>query len=214
MASTTSELAKNLQAALEETKLTGRAASLKAGLRHDTVRNILVGRSISPKSETLAALADALDTTPDALLGRAPAPSRLTGDCVEVPEYDLSPSATFCADPRARPPAGTWRIPRSALPPGELMLVRSPVRVRIGPCWEILLGQRLLVDISEAGRIPSPPGSTFLVWDGFAHGVATLYPSKGVAGRRWELRFGGVPETAASELEIVGRMLATWGTAW
>lgn len=52
---------------LDELGLTPRAASLKAGLHEDAVRNILRGKSTSPRGRTLTGLARALDMNVDEL---------------------------------------------------------------------------------------------------------------------------------------------------
>ena len=218
MGSTTSELARNLQAALDAAKLSGRAASLKAGLRHDTCRNILVGRSVNPKGETLSALAAALGTTPDAMLGRAPAPSRLSGDGVEISEYDVSPSADHGPDPRDRTPLASWRLPSSALPQphGEWVIVRAPVNHYHG-AGDIRMGDHLLVDVSASGRIRAPAHGLFLVFDGGAHGLARLSKvfekdkkTRQVEGVDWELRVDLRPNSVSPWVGVVGRVCAVW----
>jgi len=62
---------------LEELELSGTAASLKAsdGKSRDIVKNILSGRSLNPRIDTLSNLASALETTPEWLLnGDGPPP--------------------------------------------------------------------------------------------------------------------------------------------
>jgi transcriptional regulator with XRE-family HTH domain len=212
---TSSPLVANLQAAVQADGRTPRAISLAAGVRHDTIRNITTGRSRRPGAETLAALARELRTTPDALLGREPPPAPVRWDAVEVLEYDLSPHPDGVADPRARQPVSAWRIPRELLPAdGDCVLVRSPVRVRVSVGGEILEGQRLLVDMSPAGRIPAPYGRTFLVFDGGVHAIAAAFPRKGGRGKdAWELRMRDYPDSTSDGVEVVGRLIGAWNTA-
>lgn len=74
----TETLADRVRQRLAALNLSGTAASLKAsgGTSRDIVKNILNGRSINPRADTLQGLADALETTVDWLLygDGAPAP--------------------------------------------------------------------------------------------------------------------------------------------
>lgn len=68
-------LAEKIERRLEELKKSARAASLEAGLGPDGIRNILRGRSISPRVETLQKIADALQVDIAWLSGQRNPPS-------------------------------------------------------------------------------------------------------------------------------------------
>jgi phage repressor protein C with HTH and peptisase S24 domain len=55
---------------------TDRAASMEATGKPDLIRTLRAGRTRHPRSDTIKALADVLETTPDFLLGTSPAPER------------------------------------------------------------------------------------------------------------------------------------------
>lgn len=82
-------LADRISKRLEATGQTARSASLRAGLGADAIRNILTGRSGSPKVSTLRALAHVLDTTIPYLAGAqdepTPKPSITDGHFVDLP---------------------------------------------------------------------------------------------------------------------------------
>jgi transcriptional regulator with XRE-family HTH domain len=61
-------LARRLQRRLDALETNAEAASLKAGMGRDVIRNVFEGRSYSPKGTTIAKLAKALKTTPQWLL--------------------------------------------------------------------------------------------------------------------------------------------------
>jgi transcriptional regulator with XRE-family HTH domain len=60
---------RNLRAMMEQRGFNPRSLSLAAGLNATAVRDMLEGRSKSPRYDTAQALAGALDTTPAALMG-------------------------------------------------------------------------------------------------------------------------------------------------
>lgn len=73
----TESLQERIQKRLDDLGLSRAGASLKAsgGAKRDTVQNIMSGRSINPRIDTLANLAEALETTPEWLLnGDGPPP--------------------------------------------------------------------------------------------------------------------------------------------
>jgi len=79
----TSPLAERVQQRLNDLKISGYSASLKAseGRSKDLVKNILNGRSLHPRADTLEGLAMALETSVDWLLhgdGPPPAPPLMT----------------------------------------------------------------------------------------------------------------------------------------
>jgi hypothetical protein len=61
--------ARNLRAMMEQGGFNPRSLSLAAGLNATAVRDMLEGRSKSPRYDTAQALAAALDTTPAVLMG-------------------------------------------------------------------------------------------------------------------------------------------------
>lgn len=62
-------LSKIIKEKLEEQHLSVRALEQKAGLKRSAVQNILNGLSISPRIETINAIADALDCKVEELVG-------------------------------------------------------------------------------------------------------------------------------------------------
>jgi len=64
----TQTLIDRIRIRLEETGQTARAVSLKAGLSESAIRNILTGKSASPRGDTFKRIAQVLDTTPEWLL--------------------------------------------------------------------------------------------------------------------------------------------------
>jgi len=78
-----------IQARLKETGLSARAASRRAGMSDDAIRNILNGKSAAPKMSTMRSLAQALDTTIPYLMGEiehSPVRPNLTqGDSIDLP---------------------------------------------------------------------------------------------------------------------------------
>lgn len=63
-------LARRIKDRIEQLGLNPRKAALDAGLQEDAIRNILRGRSQSPRGKTLAAIAVALDWSIQELLGQ------------------------------------------------------------------------------------------------------------------------------------------------
>jgi phage repressor protein C with HTH and peptisase S24 domain len=80
-------LADRIQYRLERLGMSARAASLKAGLGPDGVRNVLRGKSASPRGETLRRLAQVLETSVHFLVGLdedEPLPAELVDDGAAV----------------------------------------------------------------------------------------------------------------------------------
>jgi phage repressor protein C with HTH and peptisase S24 domain len=90
-------LAERIQQRLEILGISEQAASLKATGKKDTIRMIRTGRTQSPRSDTLAALAKALETTEQWLLrgdetsAVAPKPTRNLSDPMPVPDVRSLP---------------------------------------------------------------------------------------------------------------------------
>lgn len=77
-----------IESRLAELNLKPRAASLKVSTNADLIRGVLrAGDNANPTRETLEKIAEALDVTPEWLLGAADAapPSRAPGDYVSAP---------------------------------------------------------------------------------------------------------------------------------
>lgn len=64
-----SELARRIDSRLQRLGISARAASIKAGLDQDTIRNIRRGKSVSPRGESLNKLARVLECPVEYLLG-------------------------------------------------------------------------------------------------------------------------------------------------
>lgn len=107
----TSPLAERVQQRLNDLQISGYSASLKAseGRSKDLVKNILNGRSLNPRADTLEGLASALETSVDWLLhgdGPPPAPPLMT----ERPQSNVRIGALripAVAGPRDLPVMGT-----------------------------------------------------------------------------------------------------------
>ena len=93
-------------------------------------------------------------------------------------------------------------IPRGALgdrADADLAIVRSPQDHGA----QIRKGDRLLVDTSEAARVPSPPAD-FLLWDGLSHRLEHL---EAVSS---EEVYNGRRVGPISDIDIVGRIVVIW----
>jgi phage repressor protein C with HTH and peptisase S24 domain len=81
---------------LEAMGKSARSASLDVSTNADLIRNILVGKTIAPRIDTLEKIAAALDTTPDWLTGRsdeaaAPVTGAPRGSEIRAADVDLPP---------------------------------------------------------------------------------------------------------------------------
>lgn len=110
-------IAKRIAARLDALNITARAASMRAGLGTDGVRNILRGKSESPRSQTLIKLAKALECSLEYLIGA-------DGDVSDAPDI---PAEGTVADLKVRRFAATrqayWG---SALPAAEALGITLP----------------------------------------------------------------------------------------
>lgn len=92
-------LVDRLNERLAATGQSARAASIRAGLGPDAIRNVLTGRSGSPKMSTVRALAQALDTTIPYLMGETDRKARLAVDPATAAFVSLPVSHTVAAGP-------------------------------------------------------------------------------------------------------------------
>lgn len=82
---------------LAELEITARAASMQVGDNPDLIRNILRGKSESPRIDTLEKIAAVLKTTPEWLTGRTDTPAApITGEVrrgdAVIPQRDRMPN--------------------------------------------------------------------------------------------------------------------------
>lgn len=68
---TMTPLARRIKERLAQLGLNPRSAAFKGGLKEDAIRNVLRGRSISPRGKTLCAIAEALNWSIEELLGQS-----------------------------------------------------------------------------------------------------------------------------------------------
>jgi hypothetical protein len=196
-----------LKRLMQERDLTPHALSLAAGLRRDAVRSIIVGRSKRPGADILEALGKALGLPVDVLLGRIPVPAQALSPMAHVDEYDLSPAPDGKPEPAdGRRPLATWRIP-SAATGGKLsdLIMVSLAGVDDDGATQ---GNRFLVDVSARGKLLSPFGDRFLVWDGVGHAIAQLTRSGPAEAAVWKL----AGRDGYSGMLPLGRVIARWAT--
>lgn len=181
----TAILAKRVQARLDQLGLSARKASLNAGLHPDAVRNILRGKSESPRGQTVTALAYALKCTTAYLLGETddpndpgPADQHVANSPDHPPITNLPTEYVPVEKLSVRPGMGGGGIEiehddveRIYFPPEMIKLLRAlPSNLRAlqveGPSMSPILesGDTVLVDTSK--RNPSQP-AIFALWDGF-----------------------------------------------
>ena len=161
-------------------KLSPRALGLKASMSGDAVRNILRGRSGSPRESTVRALASALGVPITVLLEggeRQPTPYKIGARnsplpiFLDIPEVSLR-SATGPSI-SALQPIEMWKLPFRMLDetlaaPSNLRFIRLHENMpHIGE-----RGDRILVDLGQEPR----PG-VFLAWDGWKHIGLLLEPA-------------------------------------
>jgi phage repressor protein C with HTH and peptisase S24 domain len=144
MATSNDALAERLRSLIAERNTSDRALSVRAGLNPTAVRDIMQGRSISPRSDTLQKLAKALDVPLATLLGLdgiaqagAPPPPTIRkragpDDGIEyqgaayvaLPVYDVNASAGPGAINAEHPEPEAWQLL-------ALDLVRTVTRARV-----------------------------------------------------------------------------------
>lgn len=221
-----------IEARLNSLGLSARAASIKAGLTADAIRNVLRERSKFPRGDTLRQLAGALDCSVDWLLtgtegspggslAESIAATAGTASIAEVdvragmgggglPEEIWRPSLASGVRP-ADKLRGLWRLPESYL---ERVVKVDAFEVRIvevqGDSMEPTLraGDRVMVNLED--RVPSPPG-IFALWDGFGVVVKRLEPAPNSDPPRVVVssdnRLHAPYERTAEEINIIGRVV-------
>lgn len=217
-----SELSKRIDSRLQRLGISARAASLKAGLDQDTIRNIQRGKSLSPRGESLNKLARVLECPVEYLLGH-------DGDlgmqhAPDLPPVTFSPPG-YAAVPfiAARASMGGGRFIEDellgALKYYEESLIAGELRARPqdlraleveGQSMEPLLHNRDQVLIDTRKRSVIEPG-IFVLFDG--EGVVCKWvqrlPGKDPAKLRIKsenTRFEPY-DVLAEEVRIVGRVV-------
>jgi len=201
-------LAKNLAELIRRRGISGRELSRRADLSLDAVRNVLSGRSTSPRARTVQALADALEVPLAALYGGEPPPAYVSvslARTVRVREFAAVQSATLSAGEIV----GEWTLPADVIGrrlEGSLYIVTPPAG-ELPP--GILSGDRLLAD-SDQVRPSASPG-VFLCWDGRAPVLAAVRTVLGQPGRI-SVTIGSGPAAEADEgaITVLARIVARW----
>lgn len=169
-------LAKKIDRRLKELNLSPRAASLKAGLGGDAIRNIQRGKSASPKGSTLERLAVVLDLPVGELLSEAPA---AVAETPQRAEGVKSWSELVSNDRQERPEGGSIPVYATYEAGGYLVLVRSqaiewtapsePV-ASVGGAYAVYAPNDLMEPRCERGDLlhihphrPARPGKLVLV---------------------------------------------------
>ena len=97
---TMTPLARRIKERMEKLGLNQRSAALKAGLKEDAIRNVLRGRSQSPRGKTLSAIAEALNWSIEELLGQGNLTNKpVPMTAVPVISWVEAGSFTEAADP-------------------------------------------------------------------------------------------------------------------
>jgi transcriptional regulator with XRE-family HTH domain len=222
-----SDLQKRLEALLQEKGMSMREVSLAAGLNETAVKAIMNGKSVSPRGQSLIAIAKALQIDLATLLGVQPGLDRTlerrsverTAGAVTIAELDVRAMGGGGAldaplDGQGHHVVlGEWQLPedylRSFTPaPGDVRIIRV-----VGDSMEphYPAGDRVLIDTSH--RIPSPPG-VYVIWDGFA---LILKHAEVLAGRKPPMvRLSSdnpayAPyEVPVADLMVQGRVMGKW----
>jgi Predicted transcriptional regulators len=107
------EIGAKIRRLLQDSGMSANAASLKAGLPRDAVRDIITGRSKHPRADTLAKVAAALGVPPSVLLEGGPAPSNDEPAAeIELPILFKVAAGTWLAqDELWDEPIGSDRVP-------------------------------------------------------------------------------------------------------
>lgn len=175
------DLAARIEARLDELKLTPRKASMKAGQHPDAIRNILRGRSKSPRTDTLSAIAKVLGWDLGMLAGTEDLDAEATSDqalastpTFKVKELDVRAGAGngMGVEHIEHSMRSTERIVSVWQVPADLFrgqTTAQPDAMRVITVYgdsmepELPPGARVVVDTSD--RMPTPPG-IFVVFDG------------------------------------------------
>jgi transcriptional regulator with XRE-family HTH domain len=200
------KLGANLARLIKRRGISGRELSRRADLSLDSVRNILTGRSTSPRARTLQALADVLDVPLSALYGGEALPRYVKvqiGRSVTIREMVPSPSATL-ADGDV---AAEWSIPMEAIgshDPANLCIFTAPPGMLPS---DLLPGDRVLADLSHVE--PSPPG-TYVMSDGSRVYLALVRRVVGKEGKILLAHGGRTELVAEKSVRIIGKVIARW----
>ena len=203
-------LVNNLLKEMRKRRMSPRALGMSAGMSGDAVRNILRGRSASPREATVRQLAEALgvpvasllygavrseDSPPEVRIGnRDPRPAR----DFPVPEYVLRrPKSPVIQE---LPAVGEWKFPIEFLQDvgayaGSLAWVE--LTDDLEPYER---GQKLLVDLQAHPR----PGR-FLVWSGWDFRVSNFEP-----GQDSEHLLVAGTERPVDGLKIIGQIVGVF----
>jgi transcriptional regulator with XRE-family HTH domain len=199
-------LAKNLEVLITERGISGRELSRRADVSLDTARNIITGRSTSPRARTLQALADVLGVPLSALYGGEPPPVYVAvqlARMVTIPELAYWPPTDLSGI------AAEWSIPADAVGnrlPDRLRIFVAPPGFSAG---EVRPGDRLLADMSH--KEPSPPG-LYAMSDGTRVYVAHVRRAAGKRGMLSVYHGGHTEDAPEKDFTILGRIVARWTT--
>ncbi|MGI4813781.1 MAG: helix-turn-helix domain-containing protein [Janthinobacterium lividum] len=210
---------------MHERRLSPRALSIQAGLAPDGVRNILRGKSASPRHRTLKAIADVLQVSVPQLMGDE---ERTADQLIDVLlDEPVAPGMMLIKEVDSRghggqPVAkGQWKIRHSWIMPAELfagrLIEESELVVLSAPHDlppDYRAGDKLLVDL--AWRAPSPDGA-YLIYDGYIYRLVYIAMDEGPSTARAErtvrvvdARGGEGRSVRAADLDIAGRAVARW----
>jgi phage repressor protein C with HTH and peptisase S24 domain len=209
-------LTRELKRLMAERGWSARELSARAGLGESAVKEILSGRSRSPRSDTVAKLARALDKPAAALMGEAESEAHrsVMAPSEAVAEVEVSLSAGGGALPDGEQVVAEWRFPAEWL--------RGEMRAAPNNLWVVTVegdsmapaltpGDKVVIDVSR--RIPSPPG-IFALWDGLALVVKRLEFIQGSEPPRVRIISDNEHyrpyERTCDEVKIVGRIRGRW----
>lgn len=221
------QIVKQIERRMEVLGLNQKSLAKKAGLNDTGVRDILEGRSRSPRHDTLTKLAKALGCTVGDLTGeptaRRPVSAEMDLAIVAINELDVhvaaGPSSSddvagLMAAHEASAVIGVHTYPAQSF--REAFAV-EPGRIRIlavrGDSMEPRLwaGQRVMVDIED--KTPSPPG-IFVVWDGLGLVIKRVEVIAGSEPLRVRISSANPAyqayERTLDEAHVNGRVIGTW----
>ncbi|WP_431856629.1 LexA family transcriptional regulator [Azospirillum sp.] len=181
------DLAREIQRRMKALKLTIAELERRAGVPAGRVKNILLGKSKNPRTDTIRKIAKALGCAASDLTGEDESGENITtspdlppephprddggaepNGTMPITELDVRASAGPGALVEAENPTHIWRVPQDVIrsytpaPASDLKIITV-----FGDSMEpsLMPGQRVMVDTADT--TPSPPG-IFVVWDGLA----------------------------------------------